>query len=144
MKKFLPIAILLFGSLAAHAEDLEFSEPFRIPQEYISMFAVIFVIYLIMRFILAITKMIMDHRVKDKLLEKDVPESLVTQYLQPNTKGPKNETIKWVTTFLSIGIGLLLVSWTSPPFGLHSLAIMAFSVAGGFWAYNYFSRRANK
>lgn len=143
MKKILPIAIFLSASLAASAEDLEFSQPFRIPQEYISMSAIIFVVYLIMRFILTITRMIMDHRVKDKLLEKEVPENLVIQYLQPTNKGPKNETIKWVTIFLSIGIGLLLVS-RFEPFGLHSLAIMSFSVAGGFWAYNYFTRKAGK
>jgi hypothetical protein len=143
MKKILSIAVLLSVSIAASAGDLEFSQPFRIPQQYINMFVFVFVIYLIMRFILTISKMVMDHRVKNKLLEKEVPENLVIQYLQPANKGPRNETIKWVTIFLSIGIGLLLVSW-SEPFGLHSLAIMSFSVAGGFWAYNYFTRKAGK
>jgi hypothetical protein len=43
----------------------------------------------------------------------------------------------------AIGAGLLMVSWVRP-FGLHSLAILAFSVAAGFGAYYYFSRQKEK
>jgi hypothetical protein len=41
--------------------------------------------------------------------------------------------------FASIGVGLILVRLIQP-FGLHSLAILAFSIAAGFGAYYYFSR----
>jgi hypothetical protein len=43
----------------------------------------------------------------------------------------------------AIGAGLILVSLTRP-FGLHSLAILAFSMAAGFGAYYYFTRQPGK
>jgi hypothetical protein len=87
--------------------------------------------------------MMLDHKVKGKLLEKDVPENIIVQYLQPAKKGVRNESVKWVIIFTSIGLGLLLISWFEP-FGLHSLAIMSFCIAGGFWSYNYFSKKVEK
>ena len=43
----------------------------------------------------------------------------------------------------AIGAGIFLVSWIRP-FGLHSLAILALSMAAGFGAYFYFSRQTDK
>jgi EamA domain-containing membrane protein RarD len=43
----------------------------------------------------------------------------------------------------AVGLGLLIVKIVMP-FGLHSLAILALSVAAGFGAYYYFSRQTDK
>jgi EamA domain-containing membrane protein RarD len=41
---------------------------------------------------------------------------------------------------VAIGVAFLLLMLTSP-FGLHSLAIIAFSIAAGFGAYYYFTKQ---
>ena len=59
--------------------------------------------------------------------------------LQPEKKENKNYILQWFFMLAAIGIGLFLVT-VIRPFGLHSLAIMAFSLAAGFGAYYYFTK----
>ena len=41
---------------------------------------------------------------------------------------------------IAVGIGFLIIELTEP-YGLHSLAIMALSIAAGLIVYYYFARR---
>ncbi|HMG66584.1 MAG TPA: hypothetical protein VK588_02825, partial [Chitinophagaceae bacterium] len=54
-------------------------------------------------------------------------------------KGNQNYTLQWFFMLAAIGVGLVLVKIIQP-FGLHSLAILAFSIAAGFGSYYYFSK----
>jgi len=89
--------------------------------------------------IIYLIKMILDDRIKNKLIEKGASDALVTQLLQPAAKGEKNIIIKWICILSSSGIGLLLVSHFQP-LGIHSLAIISLSLAGGFLAYFFLTR----
>jgi len=97
-------------------------------------------IYLIASFILQIFKAGMTARIKNRMLDKGTEENIVKELLQPDKKENKNYILQWFFIMVAIGVAFLLLMLTSP-FGLHSLAIIAFSIAAGFGAYYYFTRR---
>ena len=96
-------------------------------------------IYLIASFILQIFKAGMTARIKNRMLDKGTEENIVRELLQPDKKENKNYILQWFFIMVAIGVAFLLLMLTSP-FGLHSLAIIAFSIAAGFGAYYYFTK----
>ncbi|HEV7620755.1 MAG TPA: hypothetical protein VGO09_03430, partial [Flavisolibacter sp.] len=104
--------------------------------------AVIFVIYLISSFILQVIQKTFDSRLKLKIIEKETTEPVVTQLLKPNIKDKRKEILQWIFLLAAIGTGFTVIH-LSRPFGLHSLAIMAFSIAAGLGGYYYFSRQTD-
>jgi len=129
--------MLASAPLLATAQDSEFNgEVFRT----ISM---IFVLAMFMLFILAIMKKIMDHRVRRKLLEKSVPESLVNTLLHTEPVSAMSGNVKWFLLLLGAGIALTLIH-RQLPLGIHSIAIMAFCLSGSFLCYFLFLRFVEK
>jgi hypothetical protein len=64
----------------------------------------------------------------------------VGQLVRPDKVNPLNTLLQWICTLASVGAGFFLIEFTQP-FGLHSLAIMAFCVAAGLGLYYYFITR---
>jgi hypothetical protein len=142
MKKILSTAIILSLAFAAQAQPQEVFDPFRDRQLYfdiLNISAVLTGMYLISSFILQIFKQHYNYRIKNRMLDKGTEENIVRQLLQPDKKENKNGILQWFFMLAAIGAGLLLVT-VIRPFGLHSLAILAFSLAAGFGGYYYFSR----
>ncbi len=105
--------------------------------------AVIFTVGLFMLFILAIIKRFMDFRLKTKIVEKGIPENIASSILQTNPKEDRNINIKWFAILAGLGGGLTFVNNTQP-LGIHSLAIMAFSISISFLGYYLFIRWSDK
>ena len=102
--------------------------------------SVLLALLIIATFLLTIIKNLLDYRIKHKLIDKGLPEEVITQFLRPPSDESQYAPVKWFTTLTGIGIGLLLVNYTQP-MGLHSLAIMSFSIAAGFLGYYLFIRK---
>jgi|SRR6218665_69914 len=100
--------------------------------------------YLIGAFILNFFRTILDHRLKQRMLEKGVSDDIAHSFLRTDTKDVKSQTMKWFIIFMSIGIGFVFVNVTQPPLGIHSVAILCFSIAFGYLAYYFFVRRNEK
>jgi hypothetical protein len=144
MKKLLTTASILCLAFAAQAQ--ENFDPLKDRQFYfdtLNMTAVLAGIYLISSFIQRLFKQYYGYRIKNRMLDKGTEENIVRQLLQPDKKDNKDYILQWFCMLAAIGAGILLVTWVRP-FGLHSLAILAFSLAAGFGAYYYFSRQADK
>jgi hypothetical protein len=144
MKKLLSTTAILCFAFAAHAQDN--FDPLKDRQLYfdsLNISAVLIGIYLISSFIQRLLRQYYYYRIKNRMLDKGTEENIVRQLLQPDKKDNNNYILQWFCMLAAIGAGLLLVSWVRP-FGLHSLAILAFSVAAGFGAYYYFSRQKEK
>ena len=105
--------------------------------------ATIFVVGLFMVFILIIMKRILDHRIKNKILDRGITDNVAMSILQTNPNENRNINIKWFAILTGIGAGLSLVNFTRP-LGIHSLAIMTFSIAVSFLGYYYFLRKSEK
>jgi hypothetical protein len=144
MKKALVIIAALGGSIAAYAQDKP--EPLinrDLIFDLIHVILFILVIYLISSFILQLVRQNLDFRLKSKILERQTEELIVRQLVQPEKPNPLNSVLQWICALVGVGIGFALISHTLP-FGLHSLAIMAFSVAAGLGVYYYVAKRAKK
>ena len=137
------ISLIVFGAQAQAQENFD---PFK-DRDFIfdalHIGAMIIVIYLISSFILQAIKAAMTARIKNRILDKSPEENIVRELLRPEKKENKNYILQWFFMLMAIGLGLLLVKIVSP-FGLHSLAILALSIAAGFGAYYYFSRQTEK
>jgi hypothetical protein len=145
MKKTITAVAILFTSFAAKAQDN--FDPFTDRQFIFDAFnicSIVLVIYLITAFFLQLMKQNLDYRLKSKIIEKGTAENIVTQLMQPTAKKPRSNVLQWVFILTGIGVGFTAIK-LSRPFGLHSLAIMAFCIAGGFAGYFYFTReKANQ
>src|ERR1700676_4109920 len=141
MKKIITTSSILCLTIVAQAQDN--FDPFKDRQLYfdvLNIWAVLTGMFLISSFILQIIKQHYSYRIKNRMLDKGTEENIVRQLLQPDKKENKNYILQWFFIMVAIGVAFLLLMLTSP-FGLHSLAIIAFSIAAGFGAYYYFTRQ---
>jgi len=143
MKKISLTVVVSFLALATQAQDRQNFDPFKDRDflfDVLHIGTMLIAIYLIASFILQIFKAGMTARIKNRMLDKGTEENIVKELLQPDKKENKNYILQWFFIMVAIGIAFLLLMLTSP-FGLHSLAIIAFSIAAGFGAYYYFTRQ---
>lgn len=97
-------------------------------------------LFLVITFFLTLLHTWLDARLKSKLVDRGATEGTVAQLLQPLKKESRMEPVKWFTILTGLGIGLLLINFTQP-IGLHSLAIMSFSLAAGFLGYYLITKK---
>jgi hypothetical protein len=146
MKKISITSVIVCVAMAARAQVQENFDPFRDREflfDALHICAILAIIYLVSSFILQMVKNAMSFRIKNIMLDKGTEENIVRELLQPEKKENKHDILQWFFMLAAIGIGFLLVSLTRP-FGIHTLAILAFSIAAGFGAYYYFSRQTGK
>jgi NADH:ubiquinone oxidoreductase subunit 3 (subunit A) len=143
MKKISLTVVVSLLAIATQAQVHENFEPFKDRDflfDVLHISTMLIAIYLISSFILQIFKAGMTARIKNRMLDKGTEENIVKELLQPDKKENKNYILQWFFIMVAIGVAFLLLMLTSP-FGLHSLAIIAFSIAAGFGAYYYFTRQ---
>ena len=126
----------------AVAQGINTPDGMGISEDVFNIIATIFVVILVMIFILSVIKRMLDHRIKNRIVEKGVSESLASSILQSDI-GNSEVNIKWFSILTSIGIGLMIVNYTLP-LGIHSIAIMSFSIAVSFLGYHQYLKRSKK
>jgi hypothetical protein len=144
MKKALIIIAALGGSIVAYAQDKP--EPLinrELIFDLVHVIMFILVVYLISSFILQLVRQNFDFRLKSKMLERQTEEHIVRQLVQPEKINPLNSVLQWICALVAVGVGFALINVTLP-FGLHSLAIMALSVAAGLGVYYFIAKRTKK
>jgi hypothetical protein len=140
MKKMISLGIMMATPILAMAQPVNAPE---IDKDIFNICASIFVVGLFMIFILTILKRIMDYRIKNKIVEKGVPENIVSSILETHPAENRNINIKWFAILAGIGAGLTLIYYTLP-LGIHSLAIMFFCVAASFLGYFFFLKYSER
>ena len=141
MKKIIFLAAFVFTVYAAHARDNGSSV--QINMEIFRICASIFFAFLIMGFIVLLMKRMLDHRLKNKIIDKGISEQLAASVLQNNPREDRDINIKWFAILAGIGAGVTIVYYTLP-LGFHSLAIMAFSIAFSFLGYFFYLKMSGK
>jgi len=101
---------------------------------------VILVIVIGLAFILTFLKNILEHRLKKKMLEKGISDDLVASILQKDSQSAKHISIKWFLVLLATGVGLFITK-IFLPLGIHSVGIMAVSIAVAFLVYSLYLNR---
>jgi len=140
MKKILSVLSIVSMPFLVSAQDGISTE---FDRKIFEICATIFVVGLFMIFILTIMKRILDHRLKNKILERGITDSVALSILQTNPNENRNINIKWFAILTGLGAGLTIVDFTRP-LGIHSLAIMTFCIAASFLGYYYFLRKSEK
>ncbi|MEP6948722.1 MAG: hypothetical protein ABI863_05590 [Ginsengibacter sp.] len=140
MKKIISIAAVTTTPFIVKAQNI--NTP-TIDKDIFNVCATIFVVGLLMIFILAILKRIMDYRIKNKIIEKGIPENVASSILQTNSKENSNINIRWFAILIGLGAGLTIIYYTLP-LGIYSLAIMAFCIAASFLGYYFFLKQSEK
>ena len=133
------MTMAVVASLVAKADDfgLDGREVFRV-------MATIFIIGMFMYFILTIMKRLLENKLKNKIVDKGVPDNIAHSILDTKTTEQGNHAnVKWFAILAGIGIGLMGVRFTEP-IGIHSLAIMAFSISLSFLGYYLYTRSVSK
>lgn len=138
MKKILTIVFLL-GSMSVYARDYDRG----MVDNVLRSVAILTVLSLIIFFILTFLQRILDHRLKNRIIDKGISDVLATNLLKTNPQDNKLTALKWFCLLGAAGAGLLIVYYTMP-LDIHSLAIMAFSISIGFLGYYFFLRESEK
>lgn len=141
MKKIITFVLAGFVAMAVNAQDNYSGTNSGISREVFRTCAVIFVVLAFMVFILAVLKGIFEYRLKHKIVDKGIPENIVSSILKGNTGEGRNINIKWFAILAGLGAGLTVVNYTLP-LGIHSLAIMTFSIAFSFLGYFFYLKRS--
>ena len=140
MKKIISIAAVIATPFFVHAQN---NGTATIDKEIFNIVASIFTVALFMIFILAILKRILDYRLRNKIVEKGIPENVASSILQTNPKENRDINIKWFAILTGLGAALTIIYYTLP-LGIHSLAIMAFCIAASFLSYFFFLKKSEK
>ncbi|HEV7348194.1 hypothetical protein [Telluribacter sp.] len=143
MKKTLCIVTMATISFMAIAQENNPTQGMSVSEDIFNISATIFVVILVMIFILSILKRMLDYRLKNKIADKGVSENIASSILQSDTKEDGAINIKWFSILAGIGIGLTIINYTLP-LGIHSLAVMSFSIALSFLGYHYYLKQSTK
>jgi len=143
-KKLITIipAMLIFA--AARAEDrngFPIDRDFMVDAFHIG--ATLFLLYLCFNFVLDILQRNLDHRIKSRAIAAGSSETMVGRLLARQKKDFRRGALAWICVLLAIGLGLSIINLTLP-FGLHSMAILAFSIGAGLLAFYVISGRQRK
>ncbi len=141
MKKITTVAALILAATPAFAQGPD--ESILNQPEVFRVVSTIVAVILFMIFILTIIKRYLDHRLKNKIVDKGLSENIAASVLQSNPHEDRNSNIKWFLLLAGLGAGLLIVNYTRP-LGIHSIAIMSFSISASFLCYYFFIKQAEK
>jgi hypothetical protein len=139
MKKLSLLAVILLSAAVVNAQGESYYIP-PIFEEVTRAVVILFGMYLVGSFLLTVFRYILDHRLKQRMLEKGVSDEVARNFLRSDSRDLKGQTMKWFIIFLSIGAGFVLVNVTLP-LGIHSIAILCFCIAFGYLAYYFFVRK---
>jgi H+/Cl- antiporter ClcA len=142
MKKIIIAVPVLAICMPVQAQNLNFGNNWSLNMEAFRMITFTIVLILFMTFILNVLKKIFEYRLKNKIVNKGIPQDVASSILQTSEGDNKNAPVKWFALLAGLGVGLTIVNYTLP-LGIHSLAIMSFSIAFSFLGYFLFLKKTN-
>lgn len=101
------------------------------PTFFWRLIAVIILIALATGFILVAIRLLLEHRIKNRIIEKVLPEATAKAILNSGESALKAALLKWFLVFAGIACGLFIVAALHPD-EVTSLAIITACIAGSF------------
>ncbi|MDB5091434.1 MAG: hypothetical protein JWR09_5428 [Mucilaginibacter sp.] len=99
-------------------------------------------LYVGVSFIQAIVRLLLDHGIKKRIIDKGLPEETAKAILSSGTKPLKEAALKWFLAFGGIAAGLCIVALIRPT-EIYSLAIISACMALSFGTYYLINRKKN-
>ncbi|MBS1530987.1 MAG: hypothetical protein JSU01_11805 [Bacteroidetes bacterium] len=91
-------------------------------------------------FILAVIKLLLDHRLKSKLLQKELPEDQIRLILGSGRQPLKEIALKWSLTSVGVAAGLFIAGLTETGPAM-SMAFIAACIAASFGFYYLITKK---
>jgi drug/metabolite transporter (DMT)-like permease len=139
MKKIMTVSVGILICFVASAHD----GSYQVDNAAVEIASAIFVVGMFMYFIITVLKQILEHRLKNKIIDKGISENIASSILHTTPVERGNAYIKWFAILAGLGLGLMGVNYTEP-LGFHSLAIMAFSISLSFLGYYLFTKNTER
>jgi hypothetical protein len=141
MKKLMLLVVSFAAPFTTSAQDKNpDAEGFR--QVVLNATAVA-VIYLVTVFVFKVLQAMHGYHLKNKLIERGIPEAITAQYLRQEESDTKDQPIKIFLVLAAAGIALLLIGYYEPSLVI-SLAIMSISISIAFLVYFFYLKRSKK
>ena len=96
MRNFL-LPLLVFLSVSVNGQIIKSG----LSDENLHVISILLTIFLFGAFIVSMTKILLDYKLKNKMLENGFSEKGMEQILNTNKISPKNQAIKWGCTALT-------------------------------------------
>ena len=103
----------------------------------------LFAITLVVVLVIQVTKLILESKLKNKIIDRGISEQLASSVLRNSATDKKEDSIKWAFLFLGLSGGLI-VTYNTMPLHIHSIAIITFSLGVSFLAYYFFLKQSKK
>lgn len=139
MKKIHLLLFLTSVPVLASASD-EYAKGDSLRQIVINL-TVVAVIYLVSAFIIKVIKTLQAARLKNKILEKGVPDELAAALLQPDKNEARDQAIKFFLVLANMAAGFFLVGYFDPSM-MVTLGIMSGCLALSFLFYFMYIKRS--
>lgn len=129
------------GSLSSGLNDNSVESVYREfhAETILAMIFVGLLVYLI----ISLVRYFLDHRLKNKLVDKGAAEHLAALIQDSNSTDKNDQAIRLAILFCGIGIGLMITYFTLP-LHIHSLAIMSFSIGLSYMAHFFYLKNRKK
>ena len=112
-----------------------------VAQQQLNAMISIFTLIVIMSFVYFILKIIFDNKLKNKIINRGLPESSLDSFFKSDKTEEKKNEIKWILILSSCAIGFMIIYYTLP-FGFHSISILLTSIAIGMISNLFFNRKS--
>lgn len=103
----------------------------------------VLVIGLLVYMTITVIKYFLEYRLKNKIIDRGVSEQLSASILENSGKSKYDEAMKFAILLCGIGLGLIITYYTLP-LHIHSLAVMAFSIAASYLGYFFYLKNQSK
>ncbi|NCT76880.1 MAG: hypothetical protein GXC78_20275 [Chitinophagaceae bacterium] len=140
-KTVLSISAFLLCLAASAQGDAGFAQ--QLNMEVFRAIAIIVTLVIFMVFIFSMLKLILDNRLKNRIVDRGIGEEMANSLLQTKGVDNRQQVIKWFALLAGVGAGFTVINYTQPV-GYHSLAIMAFSISISFLGYYFFLKQSEK
>lgn len=135
MKKVNLCLALLLSASCLHAQDLKDNIPENSLLSFYLRFTAMFLFFsLAGYFIVTIIQQFMNHQLRKKIVEHNIPETLAAQLLSTSKKDRKKEAVKWMLLTSGLALGILIAGFIQP-YGIYSAVIILLSLTAGFFFY---------
>lgn len=137
---------LFFVARLAMAQDYHIGENFQFSIQLFDVLAIVTVIFLITQAILGLVKMFLQFRLRHKIVDKNLSETLTSQVLAAesgNQMDQKSNTIRWALLFMGLGAAFGIIS-AFKLYGMNALSVLCLAMAVSFLLYFVYLNKAEK
>ncbi len=99
--------------------------------------------FLFLFLLLEFVRYFFDYRLREKAINQGISEEMAAIIFPSENKSRQNRALRWSLLMAGLGVGLIVVKYTSP-LGFHSPAIMFFAVSIANFLYYSIISRADK